>query len=634
MRVWRNMTDTTDRPSDSPGFGAPDDGSPYEHPFEPSSEGVRAEGSSLDTEHNYNGSEPAPFAPGAWYSLRSAEPVDEPASEATPGGFIAHESTGVEPGSGADAQEDGALDDSSAFPLFEFPASTDFMGDPLAPFAAPFDSDILDGDAGATERPEPLPATVPATVPAAVPAAPAGTFFQADTSADLLRWRAEQLLDEMMIGAVDASAGETSAEPPGDSPYFPAATVGALPAFEASGHPTPANSHLPAAPRVERLNGAPHVPQAGPAAAPPLPSSTGYPAPGADGNGGAAAGPRLVSVEQRYAPYVRTASPPAPSAPSGPPARPQVTAAANGAAGHYANGSNGSSGSNGHSANGHAGNGQHAGAAAPDQAIPPIPQLGPVRRSAVVMTGSVAGAMNAGSTRSKYTSLLPRSAPWDAREMEREIGQLSAVIDRHLPSGYESSRRARYLLDKAAGILADDPDRSAEVDYYLGQVRAIVERVRQAVVWSNVYRRRLSLYLVGWVVLSAAYLAAGLLYGSQLAEWFVGLFRLDPEGLLANHLVAAFFAGYAGSLGAAAGILAGLGRVGLKHSLVDRKFGLRGLVLPFIGFLAGLLLYALLGGLFWLTGVPPALLDWLTLLPALLAFLFGLFQEALYGVRD
>jgi hypothetical protein len=242
--------------------------------------------------------------------------------------------------------------------------------------------------------------------------------------------------------------------------------------------------------------------------------------------------------------------------------------------------------------------------------------------------------MNVGSTRSKYTSLLPRNAPWDAREMESEIGQLSAVIDRHLPIGYESSRRARYLLDKAAGILADDPDRSAEVDYYLGQVRAIVERVRQAVVWSNLYRRRLSLYLVGWVILSAAYLAAGLLYGSQLAEWFVSLFRLDPEGLLANHLVAAFFAGFAGSLGAAVGLLAGLGRVGLNHSLVDRKFGLRGLVLPFIGFLAGLLLYALLAGAFWLTGVPAALLDWLTLLPAVLAFLFGLFQEALYGVRD
>jgi hypothetical protein len=600
------MTDTIDRPSDSPGYGAPDDGSPYEHPYEPPITAPWAEESPADT--HYNGSEPAHESPGAWYSLSSVEPFeDEPPADVTSGGhaapaFAADESAHGAPLTGA--PEDAELDIASAYPEFDFPASTDFMGDPLASFAALMDGEAVDADAGAIESAQ----------PSSAPAAAGGTFFQADTSADLLRWRAEQLLDEMMIGAVDASAGESAAAPAGMLP-------------------TPAPPAQPAPPRVERLNGAPQVPQAGPAA-PRVPSSTGYPAPGAGGygyaeadayggaasdNGGAASGPRLVSVEQRYAPYVR---------PMRPPARPQVVPAA------PANGSNGN-GTNGHSTNGHAAKGQHAGAAAaPDQAVPPIPQLGPVRRSAVVVTGSVAGAMNVGSTRSKYTSLLPRSAPWDAREMEREIGQLSAVIDRHLPSGYESSRRARYLLDKAAGILADDPDRSAEVDYYLGQVRAIVERVRQAVVWSNLYRRRLSLYLVGWVVLSAAYLVAGLLYGSGLAEWFVGLFRLDPEGLLANHLVAAFFAGFAGSLGAAVGILAGLGRVGLKHSLVDRKFGLRGLVLPFIGFFVGLLLYAALAGAFWLAGVPAALLDWLTLLPAVLAFLFGLFQEALYGVRE
>lgn len=263
--------------------------------------------------------------------------------------------------------------------------------------------------------------------------------------------------------------------------------------------------------------------------------------------------------------------------------------------------------------------------------------LGPVRiNPAVLNSASVAGAMSVGSrAHSRYASLLPRATPWDLHEMEREILSLQEEMARVMPSGHESSRRAHHLLEKAQSIFNGDPLRSAEVDYYLTQVRAIVQRSRQTMQWSESYRKQLIRYHQAWIALSGLMLVLGLIFGNWLAEWVVSFLGLNPAGLIAAYSVPAMIAMFAGSLGGSIGALLNIRRYHrLDLGYFDRKYSLRGLVLPIIGMLGGLAFAAVFGSLYWVMGTAAPLPIVLELLPAVLAFALGFLQESIYGTRD
>ncbi len=265
-----------------------------------------------------------------------------------------------------------------------------------------------------------------------------------------------------------------------------------------------------------------------------------------------------------------------------------------------------------------------------------VPELGPVRRNpAVINRGTVTGSMEVGSRNSRYAALLPRSTPWDLHEMEREIAALSDEMVRVLPPGHESARRAHHLLDKAQSIFVAEPQRSAEVDYYLAQVRAIVDRSRQTLQWAGLYRKRLVMYLMAWAILSAVVVAATLIFGSALGARAGSAFGWAAEGWAVNNLGPALLAIYGGALGGALGGLANLQRY-LAHGVgfIDRKFSLRGLILPVMGMVAGALLFGMVAGFFRLFGIPLNSSWLLELVPALLAFGLGFAQESIYGTRE
>jgi hypothetical protein len=68
-----------------------------------------------------------------------------------------------------------------------------------------------------------------------------------------------------------------------------------------------------------------------------------------------------------------------------------------------------------------------------------------------------------------------------------------------------------------------------------------------------------------------------------------------------------------------------------KLGFFDRKYSLRGLILPLIGGIVGLVLCLLLGLVYYLFQTDPAIYWLLGALPALLAMGFGIAQEFIYG---
>jgi len=262
--------------------------------------------------------------------------------------------------------------------------------------------------------------------------------------------------------------------------------------------------------------------------------------------------------------------------------------------------------------------------------------LGPVRLNPAVVNGSsVTGAMAVNRASSRYASLLPRATPWDLHEMAREIVSLQDEMARVLPSGHESSRRARHLLEKAHTIFASDPMRSAEVDYYLTQVRSIVQRSRQTLHWSDLYRQQLNRYHLAWVGFSILMLVLGLLYAGRVTTWATLLFGWSENGLSAAFVAPVLISMFAGSLGGSVGALFTIRRYHHKDmGFFDRKYSLRGLILPVIGLIGGISLFAIFVALYWAVGTTVPLPALLALLPACAAFLFGLLQENIYGTRD
>jgi hypothetical protein len=266
------------------------------------------------------------------------------------------------------------------------------------------------------------------------------------------------------------------------------------------------------------------------------------------------------------------------------------------------------------------------------------PGLGPIRRSTAVVNGqSITGAMSVAmaNRNTKFATLLPRNSPWDVHELEREFIALSDEMARVLPSGHESSRRARHLLEKAQTIFATDPLRTAEVDYYMAQVRSILQRSRQTMQWAGLYRQKVVLYLGAWATLSFVIVAASFYYGPALAAWLGGIVGWAQDGFLDRHVVALLFTAFAGALGGAIGGIATINRFHRRQlGFMDRKYSLRGLILPPMGLLVGALLYTGAGLVAWMVGGSVAASAWAVLGLATVAFVIGFAQEMVYGTRE
>ena len=92
---------------------------------------------------------------------------------------------------------------------------------------------------------------------------------------------------------------------------------------------------------------------------------------------------------------------------------------------------------------------------------------------------------------------------------------------------------------------------------------------------------------------------------------------------------------FAGSLGGALGALYTMRtHARVEQGFFDRKYGLRGLILPIIGLLVGMVGYVIFGLLFALLGINPAQQMAAGVVTALAAFGFGFSQESIYGTRS
>ncbi len=208
---------------------------------------------------------------------------------------------------------------------------------------------------------------------------------------------------------------------------------------------------------------------------------------------------------------------------------------------------------------------------------------------------------------------------------------MEAEVDATLPAGHEWSVRSRHLLAKATDILQNSPERSAEVDYYLQQVRSILARAQQTYQWSLVYTKRLKLYLISWALFSMVVITAFLLYAGPLIDMLAASVpSLTNHG--AQTMIASTIAAVAGTVGASVGALRNmLVYRGAGRGYVDRKYSLRGLLLPLLAGLFGLLVYLLFGIIFYFANINPMQNMLVVGVPAILALVFGLAQETLYG---
>ncbi len=476
-----------------------------------------------------------------------------------------------------------------------------------------------------------------------------------EESPEALRRRADVLLDEMMLGGVDtASAGPQTGSYTGngadhgpdhgpDYPigsgadhWTPAAEVGLE--YDGSGHSDYGPNGL------SGTNGGGSEFDAPPSARSNAPDANGYHAPPgaqasppAAGNSPAApnTGARLISAEQRYAQLAggqsgaQSGSEPAaeptrtqtaaelptpaqprpqewraePSAAAWPPAGADDPALSGGMYGGMSGSMSGS--------------------------------VQPGANSAVRRQGpSLASTMSVGVRGANRSNLLPRNNEIDATAAQQEINDLLGALGKALPPGNEAAERSRHLLNKAQTLLQSDPTRTAEVDYYLQQVRRIVQRARQTQQWSSLYHRRLNLYLGAWLLLSALIVAAAALYAAPLADWLNQTFDLPDWWMVMQQGPLLLAGAFAGSLGASLSALWHVQRhAGREYGYFDRKYGLRGLLLPPLGLLLGLLLAVVWAGVYLAVGLDPVLYAWAVAAPAVLAFLIGFSQQWLYGAR-
>lgn len=256
------------------------------------------------------------------------------------------------------------------------------------------------------------------------------------------------------------------------------------------------------------------------------------------------------------------------------------------------------------------------------------------REPSTGQAGSAVGAM-AMANGQKRSNLLPRMSATSVERLQQQIDELLEQITLMLPEGHEYHQRAHHLLDKAVSILQSDPTRSAEVEYYMQQVRGIVQRQEQANLLSNMYRERLQRYLGAWTAFSVVVLLARYIFQFEFDAFLAGTFSLDYSGFLLQNAAGFTGAVFAGALGASVGALLTLMRhARLPYGFVDRKYGLRGLILPLIGFLAGGIIYLPFGFFYYMIGLDPSLNMIAASIAAVCAFAFGFNQEAIYGTRE
>jgi hypothetical protein len=167
------------------------------------------------------------------------------------------------------------------------------------------------------------------------------------------------------------------------------------------------------------------------------------------------------------------------------------------------------------------------------------------------------------------------------------------------------------------------------------QVRTIVLRLRQSRQWSELYRQRLHVYLLGWLGLSAMVLTARFLFQIDLENALIWLTGVSPDGWVVAHWATFVGTVGAGACGGAVGALYTMrNHARGEHSFFDRKYGLRGLILPFMGAIVGALGYVIFGVLFALVGINPAQSLTAAMIPTMVALAFGFSQESIYGTRD
>lgn len=244
------------------------------------------------------------------------------------------------------------------------------------------------------------------------------------------------------------------------------------------------------------------------------------------------------------------------------------------------------------------------------------------------------GARPGGARGPKRSNLLPRQTSVDAQALMQELETMRAELASVVPVRHEWTARCGHLLNKAAAILQADPDRSAEVEYYMQQVRSILERARQTDQWSQLYRRRLHVYLIASVAFAAVALSSAVLFRGQIAGWAAALFGGDADGFAARNAAMFWATVFAGALGGALGAWASVVRRGrLRNGFFDRKYSLRGLMLPILGAVFGVLLYCVFGVIYFFADFDPTALLVIGLAPAALALLFGLMQEYIFGIQ-
>jgi len=236
--------------------------------------------------------------------------------------------------------------------------------------------------------------------------------------------------------------------------------------------------------------------------------------------------------------------------------------------------------------------------------------------------------------RAKRTNLLPRMSVVESTVLLREIDEMRNEIGSVVPETHEWSVRSRHLLGKAETILRHDPERTAEVEYYLNQVRSILERVRQTYRWSQAYYRQLHFYLRAWIAFAAVVLAGALLYRQRLAEFYTFLFNASADSFWAQNTWVWISVLAAGALGGALGALLNMQRFKqTDHGFLDRKYSLRGLLLPIMAAVVGLIIYAPFALISYFLNPTGIIVLILALLPVALAFAYGFFQESFYGTQ-
>jgi hypothetical protein len=166
-------------------------------------------------------------------------------------------------------------------------------------------------------------------------------------------------------------------------------------------------------------------------------------------------------------------------------------------------------------------------------------------------------------------------------------------------------------------------------------VRTIVQRLHQARQWSDLYRQRLQVYLWAWLGLSAVVVVARFVFQAEMDLFLSALLGAGPDSLLLRHWATWLGTAFAGSLGGALGALYTMRtHARVEQGFFDRKYGLRGLILPIIGLLVGMVGYVIFGLLFALLGINPAQQMAAGVVTALAAFGFGFSQESIYGTRS